>query len=417
MKVGFCSLGCKVNLYESEYMMSLFKERGYTIGDFDEDCDIYVINTCTVTNNADSKSRKMINHIKNNHPNSIIVVCGCFVESNKFSDTESIDIVIGNYNKSKVVDLVSSYIKEKKQLIEQYDMKKVPFEDMMINHFEDKTRAFVKIQDGCCNFCSYCIIPYVRGPIRSKKFNKVLEEVKSLVSNDYKEIVLTGIHTGSYGKDLETNFSTLLEELLKIENLKRLRISSIEITELDDKFLELLKNDKLCNHLHIPLQSGSDKILKLMNRKYDKKQFLEMINKIRSIRPSISITTDAIVGFPQETEEDFEEYIDFVKQVKFSKLHVFPYSKRNGTKAAEMDGQIDPKVKKERAKKLIELSKKLEKEYAYKFIGEELDVLVENHDSSYAYGHTSNYLKIRLDKECKHNEIVKVKITKDNICL
>ncbi|MGN1268591.1 MAG: tRNA (N(6)-L-threonylcarbamoyladenosine(37)-C(2))-methylthiotransferase MtaB [Candidatus Aphodocola sp.] len=417
MKVGFCSLGCKVNLYESEYMMSLFKERGYTIGDFDEDCDIYVINTCTVTNNADSKSRKMINHIKNNHPNSIIVVCGCFVESNKFSDTESIDIVIGNYNKSKVVDLVSSYIEEKKQLIEQYDMKKVPFEDMMINHFEDKTRAFVKIQDGCCNFCSYCIIPYVRGPIRSKKFNKVLEEVKSLVSNDYKEIVLTGIHTGSYGKDLGTNFSTLLEELLKIENLKRLRISSIEITELDDKFLELLKNDKLCNHLHIPLQSGSDKILKLMNRKYDKKQFLEMINKIRSIRPSISITTDAIVGFPQETEEDFEEYIDFVKQVKFSKLHVFPYSKRNGTKAAEMDGQIDPKVKKERAKKLIELSKKLEKEYAYKFIGEELDVLVENHDSSYAYGHTSNYLKIRLDKESKHNEIVKVKITKDNICL
>ena len=417
MKVGFCSLGCKVNLYESEYMMSLFKERGYTIGDFDEDCDIYVINTCTVTNNADSKSRKMINHIKNNHPNSIIVVCGCFVESNKFSDTESIDIVIGNYNKSKVVDLVSLYIKEKKQLIEQYDMKKVPFEDMMINHFEDKTRAFVKIQDGCCNFCSYCIIPYVRGPIRSKEFNKVLEEVNSLVSNDYKEIVLTGIHTGSYGKDLGTNFSTLLEELLKIENLKRLRISSIEITELDDKFLELLQNDKLCNHLHIPLQSGSDKILKLMNRKYDKKQFLETINKIRSIRPSISITTDAIVGFPQETEEDFEEYIDFVKQVKFSKLHVFPYSKRNGTKAAEMDGQIDPKVKKERAKKLIELSKKLEKEYAYKFIGEELDVLVENHDSSYAYGHTSNYLKIRLDKECKHNEIVKVKITKDNICL
>lgn len=287
----------------------------------------------------------------------------------------------------------------------------------MINHFEDKTRAFVKIQDGCCNFCSYCIIPYVRGPIRSKKFNKVLEEVNSLISNDYKEIVLTGIHTGSYGKDLGTNFSTLLEELLKIENLKRLRISSIEITELDDKFLELLKNDKLCNHLHIPLQSGSDKILKLMNRKYDKKQFLEMINKIRSIRPSISITTDAIVGFPQETEEDFEEYINFVKQVNFSKLHVFPYSKRNGTKAAEMDGQIDPKVKKERAKKLIELSKKLEKEYAYKFIGEELDVLVENHDSSYAYGHTSNYLKIRLDKECKHNEIVKVKITKDNICL
>ena len=417
MKVGFCNLGCKVNLYESEYIASLFKERGYEIGSFNELCDIYVINTCTVTNNADSKSRKMINHIKNNHPDSIIVACGCFIESSKFTFTDGIDIVIGNYNKSKVVDLVEEYKNLKKQIIECHDMKKVSFEDMCINHFEDKTRAFVKIQDGCCNFCSYCIIPYVRGPIRSKEYNKVLDEIKNLVENNYKEVVLTGIHTGSYGKDINTNFSNLLEELLKIEKLKRLRISSIEITELDDKFLELLKNEKLFNHLHIQLQSGTDKILKLMNRKYNTKEFLDMIEKIRTIRPDISITTDAIVGFPQETDDDFKEYLDFVRKVNFSKIHVFPYSKRNGTKAAEMDGHIDPKVKKERARKLIELSNELEKKYAEKFIGKELEVLVENHDENYSYGHTSNYLKIRLNKKYKQNELVSVKITKDNICL
>lgn len=417
MKVVICSLGCKVNMYESEYILSLFKNSGYEIGDFNERCDIYIINTCTVTNNADSKSRKMINHIKNKYKDAILVVCGCFVESSKFSYTDGIDIVVGNYNKSKIVSLVEEYIKNKKQNIVYDNMKCVPFEDMEIEHFEDKTRAFVKIQDGCCNFCSYCIIPYTRGPIRSKEYQKVLDEVTNLVKNGYKEIVLTGIHTGSYGKDINTSFSNLLEDILKIEGLVRLRISSIEITELDSKFLELLKNPILCLHLHIPLQSGSDKILKLMNRKYDKKYFKEMIDKIRSIREDISITTDAIVGFPCETEEDFLEYISFVKEIKFAKLHVFPYSKRNGTKAALMENQVDGNVKKERSKRLIAISNELEREYAYKFIGKTLDVLVENHDENYAYGHTSNYLKIRLDKKNKQNEIVSVTLTKDNICL
>lgn len=417
MKVGICSLGCKVNMYESEYILTLFKNSGYEIGDFNDKCDIYIINTCTVTNNADSKSRKMINHIKNKYKDAILVVCGCFVESSKFSYTDDIDIVVGNYNKSKIVSLVEEYIENKKQNIVYDNMKCVPFEDMEIEHFEDKTRAFVKIQDGCCNFCSYCIIPYTRGPIRSKEYQKVLDEVTNLVKNGYKEIVLTGIHTGSYGKDINTSFSNLLEDILKIKGLVRLRISSIEITELDSKFLELLKNPTLCLHLHIPLQSGSDKILKLMNRKYDKKYFKEMIYKIRSIREDISITTDAIVGFPGETEEDFLEYISFVKEIKFSKLHVFPYSKRNGTKAALMENQVDGNVKKERSKRLIAISNELEKEYAYKFIGKTLDVLVENHDENYAYGHTSNYLKIRLDKKNKQNEIVSVTLTKDNICL
>ena len=417
MKVGICSLGCKVNMYESEYILSLFKNSGYEIGDFNDKCDIYIINTCTVTNNADSKSRKMINHIKNKYKDAILVVCGCFVESSKFSYTDDIDIVVGNYNKSKIVSLVEEYIENKKQNIVYDNMKCVPFEDMEIEHFEDKTRAFVKIQDGCCNFCSYCIIPYTRGPIRSKDYQKVLNEVTNLVKNGYKEIVLTGIHTGSYGKDINTSFSNLLEDILKIKGLVRLRISSIEITELDSKFLELLKNPTLCLHLHIPLQSGSYKILKLMNRKYDKKYFKEMIYKIRSIREDISITTDAIVGFPGETEEDFLEYISFVKEIKFSKLHVFPYSKRNGTKAALMENQVDGNVKKERSKRLIAISNELEREYAYKFIGKTLDVLVENHDENYAYGHTSNYLKIRLDKKNKQNEIVSVTLTKDNICL
>lgn len=380
MKVGVCSLGCKVNLYECEYITSLFKEKGYEIKDFNDDCDIYVINTCTVTNNADSKSRKMINHIRNNHPNSILVVCGCFIESSKFSYTEGIDIVIGNHNKSKVVSEVERYIKEKQTRILEDNMRCVPFEDMEITYFEDRTRAFVKIQDGCCNFCSYCIIPYVRGPIRSKSYDKVINEITKLVNNDYKEIVLTGIHTGSYGSDIGTNFSNLLDDLLNIEKLQRLRISSIEITELDDKFLKLLENDKLCNHLHIPLQSGSDEILKLMNRKYDKARFLEIINKIRKVRPDISITTDVIVGFPGETEEDFKECIDFIKKVNFSKLHVFPYSKRDGTKAASMPNQIDQSIKKERARALISLSSELEKKYAESFIGKTVSVLVETTD-------------------------------------
>lgn len=417
MKVGFCNLGCKVNLYEIEYLTSLFKEKGYIISSFDDYCDIYVINTCTVTNNADSKSRKMINHIKKNYPNSIIVACGCFIESSKFTFIDGIDIVVGNYNKGKIVSYVEEYLKNKKQIIVKYDMKKVPFEDMNIKHFEDKTRAFVKIQDGCCNFCSYCIIPYVRGPIRSKEFEKVIAEINTLVDNNYKEIVLTGIHTGSYGQDINTSFSFLLSKILEIKNLKRLRISSIEITELDDDFLNLLRQEKLCNHLHIPLQSGSDKILKLMNRKYDKKYFLDMIEKIRKIRPDISITTDIIVGFPHETDDDFNECIDFIKKVNFSKIHVFPYSKRNGTKAALMDEQVLPKIKKERVKKLIELSNKLEKEYATSFINKEEEVLVETHDDNYSYGHTSNYLKLKLDKNYKRQDLVNVIVSEDNICL
>lgn len=413
MKVGLCNLGCKVNTYEMEYIASLFKERGYEIGDFNDFCDVYVVNTCTVTNNSDVKSRKMINHPKKINKNSCLVVCGCFIESAKDYKNDDIDIVLGNYNKSKVVDLVEEFFRNKEKINQKFNLNEVEFEDMNIKHFENRTRAFVKIQDGCENFCTYCIIPYVRGKCRSKKEDNVLSEITTLVNNGYNEIVLTGIHTGNYGVDINTNFSSILEKILNIKGLKRLRISSIEITELDDKFLELLKNPILCNHLHIPLQSGGEKTLKRMNRKYDKKYFKEEIEKIRKVRPDISITTDVIVGFPGETEDDFNECVDFIKEINFSKLHVFPYSKRDGTVAAKMKDQIDGKVKKERVKTLLDLSKTLEENYNNSFIGKKESCLIEKVDCKYSYGHCSNYIYLKIPKKYKENEIVDVIIEKD----
>ena len=413
MKVGICTLGCKVNLYESEYIISLLKDNNYEISDFNDICDIYIINTCTVTNNSDLKSRKMINHAKKLNQNACILVCGCYVESTNNKNDIDADIVIGNYNKSKIIELLDEYFLNKKKISNIPDIMNINFEDMEIKAFNDRTRAFVKIQDGCENFCSYCIIPYVRGKCRSKDKDKVLNEINTLINNNYKEIVLTGIHTGNYGKDLNTSFSSLLEEILKIDNLNRLRISSIEITELDELFFKLLTNDKICNHLHIPLQSGSDKILKTMNRKYDLDYYKKIINKIRDIRPNISITTDIILGFPDESDKDFNDTLDFIKEIGFSKIHVFPYSKRNGTVASHMSNQIDKLKKKERVKELINLSNSLENNYKNKFINKELDVLIEKNDNGYSYGHTSNYIYLKIKDNLDVNEIYKIVITND----
>ena len=411
MKVGIYTLGCKVNTYESEYITSLFKERGYEIEDFHKDCDIYVINTCTVTNQSDRKDRKIINSVKNK--DACVVVCGCFVESSKNYDYDGVDVIIGNYNKSKIVDLVEEHLKTKKQIVERCDIRKVPFEDMEIKNIETRTRAFVKIQDGCENYCSYCIIPFVRGKCRSKDKDTVIREITNLVDSGYKEIVLTGIHTGNYGVDLNIKFSYLLEEILKIPNLKRLRISSIEITELDEKFLKLLENRILCNHLHIPLQSGSNKILKLMNRKYTKEEFLEYVKKIRKIRPDIALTTDVIVGFPNETDDDFQESVEFIKKINFAKIHVFPYSKRDGTKAARMTGQINGSIKKERSKELLRVSKNLENKYYKSNVGKKEQVLIEKQENGLAFGHTSNYLYLKLNGSYKKNNIYEVVVTSD----
>ena len=413
MKVKGICLGCKVNTYENEFILSSFKDKGYEIINDDSKADIYIINTCSVTNTSDSKCRKVINRTIRENKDACIVVMGCMIEANKEYDNLGISIIIGNKDKNRVVELVEEYLNnkvKKKLLYKDFDSK---FEDMFITNMSSRTRAYVKIQDGCENFCSYCIIPYTRGKCRSKDFNKVIDEVKTLVKNGYKEIVLTGIHTGHYGEDKEYTFSDLLNELVKIKGLERLRISSIEITELGNDFLNVLKNNKvIVDHMHIPLQAGSNHILSLMNRKYDKEYFLNKINEIRSIRPNMSITTDIIVGFPNETEEDFSETIEFAKLIKFSKIHVFPYSRRVGTKADLMPNQIDELIKKERVKRLLEVSNNLEKEYYSNYIGKVVEVLIETNKDNYSIGHTGNYLKVRINKNIEKNTIIRVIINK-----
>lgn len=407
MKVKVITLGCKVNSYESEYILSKFIDKNYEI--VDNDADIYIINTCSVTNTSDAKSRKVINKIVRENPNAIIVVMGCMIEAHKDYDNDKVSIIIGNKDKSKVVELVEEYLKDKKKKKILYDNIDNKFEDMFINRMFNHTRAYVKIEDGCENFCSYCIIPYTRGKVRSKDPYKTIEEIKTLVNNGYKEIVLTGIHTGHYGSDIDTTFSDLLKRICNIKGLERLRISSIEITELNDDFFDVLKNNKvIVDHMHIPLQSGSDTILKLMNRKYLTDYYENKINMIRSIRPNISITTDIIVGFPSETEDLFKETIEFAKKIKFSKIHVFPFSVRKGTVAEEMDNQIDENIKKERVKELTRLSNLLEIEYLDKFIGQKLDVLIETNKDNYSYGHTKNYLKVKINKIIPSNTIIDV---------
>lgn len=411
--VGICTLGCKVNTYESEYVINELKKANYEIKDFNDICDVYIINTCTVTNNSDSKSRKMIRQAINRNPNACVVAMGCFIATNKNYNEQGLDIIIANKDKSKIVNLINDYLRNKKQIIDLYDKRLDEFEDMYINDFPGRTRAFVKIQDGCDNFCSYCIIPFARGKCRSKDENKVIQEITDLVNNGYKEIVLTGIHTGSYGVDLDTNFSDLLNKLVEIKGLERLRISSIECTELNEEVLNLLKRSKvIVDHLHIPIQAGSDEILKAMNRKYDLEYFKNKIKEIRKIRPEISISTDVIVGFPGESEELFQTTINTCREIEFSKLHVFPFSERKGTKASFLDGKIDNKEKKDRARRLIEVSKELEIKYMNKFINKEVVVLVEEHKDGYSIGHTGNFLHVKFKGDYPVNEFVKVKIEK-----
>lgn len=409
--VGVLSLGCKVNTYETEYVINELKQAGYIIKDFDDICDVYIINTCTVTNNSDSKSRKMIRQAIRRNPNACVVAMGCFIAANPDISIDGLDIILGNKDKSKIVSLLDEYFKNKNELRIQYTGRLKEFEDMYINSFPGRTRAFVKIQDGCDNFCTYCIIPFVRGKCRSKDESKVIEEVEMLVKHGYKEIVLTGIHTGSYGVDLDTDFALLLEKLVKIKGLERLRISSIETTELNEKVLNVLRNSKvLVDHLHIPIQAGSNEILKAMNRKYDLDFFFDKINEIRSIRPDIAISTDVIVGFPGESEELFQTTIDTCRKIGFSKLHVFPYSERRGTASSRMTGKINEHEKKERSRRLIEVSHELEIDYMRKFIGSEVEVLIEEYKDGYSYGHTGNYLYVKINRELPHNELVKVVI-------
>lgn len=411
MKIFIETLGCKVNTYESEVIKEEFLRNGYELADNLSDANVIVVNTCSVTNQSDAKSRKVIRNARKNNKNAILVVCGCSSQNHQDELKDlGADILIGNKDKSKIFDYVNNY--DNKQIINYYNMINTDFEKMSLDNYSERTRAFVKIQDGCNNYCSYCIIPYLRGTIRNKDLNDAINEINTLVNNGFKEIVLTGIHTGSYPELVK-----LIQEISKNDKLERIRISSIEATEINEEFLKELKNNnKICNHMHIPVQAACDNTLKKMNRKYDMNKFKEIINKIREVRPDINITTDLIVGFPTETKEDFLESYNNANEIKFGKIHVFPYSKRDGTVAAKMKSIVTDAEKKERTHKMITLSNKLENEYYNKFIDKTLSVLVEEVFDKYCTGHTDNYIKVIINKKLEHNKFYNVKIIKVDNC-
>ena len=409
MKFYIYSLGCKVNSYESNVMKDNLINNGFAYSSVD-DADIVIINSCCVTNSADNKTMKLIRHVRNNY-DVILIVVGCFIQSHK-EDLSGIpgDILIGNKNKSMISYYVNRFLISRERIVDVVDISNISFESMKLNNY-DHTRAFVKIQDGCNNFCSYCIIPFTRGGVRSKLKDDVISEVKALISSGHKEVVLTGIHTGNYS-DGDYDFACLLNDLVCIDGLERLRISSIEITEINDRVIDVIRDNKiLVDHMHIPLQSGSDFILKSMNRKYDMKYFFDKISILRSIRPDMSITTDVIVGFPGETDQLFLETLDNIKKIGFTKLHVFPYSRRSGTRADSMDCQVDECVKKKRVRVLLDLSKELEISYMNKFIGRTVSFIPEVLKDGYLIGHTGNYLLIKYKSDNLLHDSINVTIT------
>jgi len=408
-RVAFYTLGCKVNTYDTESVWEVFKADGFERVSFSEKAEVYIINTCTVTNQSDSKSRKITRQAVRRNENAVIVVMGCYaqVASEELAKIEGVDIITGTKNRKEILNLVKKIYDERVQLNVVSKLTK-SFDDLSVKTYKENTRAFLKIQDGCDNFCNYCIIPFARGEVVSKSFDKVISEATELAKNGYKEIILAGIHTGKYGQDIDSSLTLLVEELLNIDELVRLRISSIEINELTDKLIELsYTNDKLAHHFHIPLQSGSNQVLKDMNRQYDKAFFLERIRKIRLNNPDISITTDVIVGYPTETDEFFSETYDFIKEVGFNEMHVFPFSKRNGTPAASLK-DLDKAVKTSRVSRLLELNKELADKYAKRFNNKVLDIIIEK--ESPATGYSSNYLKVECGTDSIKNTIQTVLI-------
>ena len=416
MKIAFYTLGCKVNTYETESLWELFKTDGFTRVDHKEFSDVYIINTCTVTNSGDSKSRKAIRRSIKINPEAVIAVMGCYsqLSPDEVFSIDGVDIVIGTKHRENLQGMVKKVLNERQRIQDVTDISRYrEFDKVSVTNFTESTRAFLKIQDGCNNFCTYCIIPYARGPVRSRDKDSILEEARMLVSNNYHEIVLTGIHTGGYGQDLDNySFYDLLNDLKDVKGLKRLRISSIEISELTKEVIDLIsKHNVFAKHLHVPLQSGSNEILKLMKRKYNKDQYMDHIKQLREMIPGVAITTDVIVGFPSETDEMFNEMYEFIKEVGFSELHVFPYSKRNGTIAADMKEQINGIVKSYRVNQLLNLNTEL----ATKFIEDSKDkilsVIFEQSDKDFTYGHSSTYIYIKVKKNEKlHNEIKEVGI-------
>ena len=415
MKFTTITLGCKVNLYETESLTSYLENKGweYSLND----ADVCIINTCTVTSTSDQKSRQMIRQAKRNNPDAIIVAMGCFVQTHEASALELADIVVGTKNRLKIYDLVNEYLNTKEQINHIFNIDEyISYDEMKLDRLSNHTRGFIKIQDGCENFCSYCLIPYARGKIKSRDPKNVIDEINKLVELGTKEVIIAGINTGTYGQDLgNINLAKLIELIMENTKLYRLRLSSIELMEVTDELLDTIKKyeNRVANHLHIPLQGGCDNTLIRMKRKYNTCEYRTLINKIRSKFENISITTDCLAGFVGETEDDFNDSLEFIKEMKFASMHIFPYSRRKGTKADEMVGHLDNGLIKDRARIMIDVASKLKKEYEEKFINYEFEVLFEQKKKEYWIGHTSNYLEVYLesDKELT-NEVIKCKIIK-----
>ena len=418
--VKFITLGCKVNQYETNAMAQKFLEKGYkVIEEYEqngEKPDICIINTCTVTNMSDRKSRQMLRREKENNKNVIVVAVGCYaqVAKNELNKIPEIDLVLGNNEKVDIVKYVEDYINENENNIEIEDvMQSRLFSDFGDITFTEKTRAVVKIQDGCDRFCSYCIIPYARGRVRSRKPESIISEITKIAEKDIKEVVITGIHIASYGKDFKEEYKLidLLEEINKIDGIERIRLGSIEPLLITDEFVERLKKlDKICHHFHLSLQSGCDETLKRMNRRYTTEQFKEIVKRLRNAYNDVNLTTDIIVGFPGETEEEFEKTYKFLDEIKFYKMHIFKYSQRKGTKAAVMQNQIPGDIKELRSRRLIELSNKNEFEINQKYIGKKVEVLFEEEKEGVFKGHTANYILVYCndEKENLSNKIQEV---------
>ncbi len=398
-------------------MVQEFLEHKYEIVDHNEKADIYVINTCTVTNMSDRKSRQMLRKVKELNSKAVVIACGCYaqVAKEELKKIDEINLILGNNEKKQIVEYVEKYI-ENKQYKEIEDvMQKREFVDFGEVTYTEKTRAVIKVQDGCDRFCSYCIIPYARGRVRSRNPENILSEIKKIAQEGIKEVVITGIHVASYGKDFKKEFKLidLLEKINEINGIERVRLSSIEPTIIDEQFLKRLnKLEKICPHFHLSLQSGCDETLKRMNRRYTTNEFKERVKLLRKYYEDVILTTDIIVGFPGETEEEFKKTYQFLKEIKFYKMHVFKYSPRKGTKAAVMEGQVDGSKKEDRSRKLIDLSNKNQLEYNKKYIGKELEVLVEEKKKGIYKGHTKNYILVYLEKNKNNNlenQIVNVK--------
>lgn len=417
-KVAFYTLGCKVNQYETEAMKDLFKKNKYEIVDSDDIADVYIINTCTVTNLSERKSRQFIRKAKKKNENSIIGVVGCYaqISPDEVIGIEEVDFILGTKDRNKIVE-ISENVKSEKIKINAVDniMQTKEFEEMNIDEVHGKTRAFIKIQEGCNQFCSYCIIPYARGPIRSRKLESIIKEVQRLSENGFKEIVLTGIHIASYGKDIgDVNLLNVLEKIHIVKGIERIRLGSLEPSIITEDFMKSLnKLSKVCDHFHLSLQSGSDTVLRRMNRKYSTEEFKNKVELIRKYMPDAGITTDIIVGFPGETDEEFIQTYNFVKEIAFSKVHVFKYSPRKGTPAAKYKDQIDGTIKNIRSKNLIELTDKLTLDFNQRFVNKTVEVLFEDEENkkkNYSSGYTTNYIRIILTNENIEGKILKVEL-------